>query len=305
MPATEKLTYAFDPNFNLLWTFGRGTEFDQPITRSTATTAIPFADYGYNALGTRPGAIGPTILTYSFIYLYDATYPNWSALYKGLAKAFAHGRLILLEKLDADGVLQDVEAVCTEVPRKATLETMIYAKVTLKFEQRSAWKGPFPVGWTVFDTGLLYDNSLIYDNLSGAQFTTTGQYNSFTITNAGTAIETDAIININGPIPGPFSLVNTSLTVRGLPADPNNNANPLSLTINDSLPAATDSYAINCRTGEVFSNRPGVPWTNVTRATGQAAYFLFGPGANGCTLNQAAATPVGATFAFTYRDRYR
>lgn len=304
MPQVDRLLYAFDANYTLLWTFAKGQEFNQPLERPTATTALPFIDYGYNPLGTRAAAVAQTTIKWQFVYPYDATYPNWSALQKGLTKAFGHGRPLILEKLDADGVILDAGAVCTSVPRDADMDAPVFARFTLSFEQREAWRGPYPTGWAVFDVGLLFDNSVLYDNQTSAQVTTTAQNNNFSLVQAGNTIERDVILQFNGPMSGPILLINYSLDGRGQPvADPNNNPNALYLLINDTL-ATGEYYVVDCRTGAVFTNRPGTGWANLSVQKGQRGYFALGALTNQCTLALGAATPTGGVLSATYHDRY-
>jgi len=289
--------------FTTLFPFPPGTQLDDPLARPDTRVVLPGVDYGYDGRGTRAAPLAPSEIKWQFIYRYDATYPNWSALHKGMERAFGHGRAITLLRIDGDGVVAIVDAQCVDLPRTATADDRFRGQFTLTFRKRGPWGSQYLGGLPLYDNGFLYDNGAIYDDLGTAQFTMTGQYNSFSVTNNGTKEDRECVLTFNGPLSGPV-LYSLSFDVRGTPIPAGvANPNPMNVRITDTL-GAGDQYTLTCGTHAVSSNKAGVvAYLNVLTPVGQRVLFEVGAGVNNLQLNQNSSTGGGG-LGILFRDRW-
>jgi hypothetical protein len=302
--ATERLSKILDLISNqTLYTFAvtDGQEFDQSFSYGSATVAVPGSVYPYDALGVAANAVQNRKTSWQFFHRYQVG-ENWTTIKNAMILAFGHNRPIALQKTLPDGTLLNAEARMTDFPDRATVDTMFRCQFTVTFEQRGDWFSA-DVAHPRYDTGLTYDSGQKYD-LRGLLFLFTGTNNTFTLVNSGTVSERDAFLRFDGPIVGPWNLVNYACDVKGVPFPGGILGTPMQTVFNLSL-LTGEWLSIDNKTNTVLSNKPGiVPWALVAKWQGQDSYFEIVPGNNSCAVGKASSAAAGSLYVAA-RNRFR
>ncbi|MCA1668136.1 MAG: hypothetical protein LC793_12230 [Thermomicrobia bacterium] len=299
----EKLVAALSPTSQtLLYTFSKGQELDQSVQFAASSVALQGRDYGYDALGNAAAPVAPRKLVWKFIHPFVGT-ETYTSIRNALVTAIGQGRPILLEKQLPDGSLWLCDARCTDIPDKATIQTMIWVEYTLTFQQRGDWYSK-DITSPRYDTGQTYDSGLHYDVIGFAE-TVSGSPFSFTITNNGTVPDWEALYTFYGPLTAPWILRNNSVNASGVRYDAGGTGSQMTLTGSITLPSGY-YLTVDAKTNSVTSNYPGVvPWTLVTTTPGQRAAFAITPGSNVLSIEQSGTAGVGGSVVIFSRDRLR
>jgi hypothetical protein len=302
MSGVEKLVAALDLDTQaVLYSFSKGTEFDQPFTLVSSPIAYAGKSYGYDPLGRRAAPVAPgRKTTWRFIHPHIGG-EGWSTIKNAIIAAIGDGRRFLLEKQLSDGTtLVTAPARLVDFPDAERPENTLYSEHTLTFEQYADWQSVSVVGLK-WDSGLHWDAGLRWDTV-GTAVPIIGQSTPFTLTNNGTVTDYDVIVTLNGPLTAPFTIGNQSCDIHGAPVG--SGGTFIQTTITLTIPSG-QYIVLDSGKGTVSGTVAGiVPWLTTVRVPGQDFYFAVCRGANACFLNQASSV-TGGNVNVRYHDRYR